>query len=176
MSSNTECLFEILMAKSPLYLQVLMTTCVQVIMTNYLRVCDHLSLGSCDHLSLLKSFKHVSLQNLGDTKEKINLGLTQPNYTLQFCQAWPGHNENAIFSNTCLVIQAITSARVTTMENATFHGELFQIFFRVSYIFSGLMIKKNEDSSQQPRENRQSFSTHSQTLFFKLLIFYTLIT
>lgn len=82
MSSNTECLFEILMAKSPLYLQVLMTTCVQVIMTNYLRVCDHLSLGSCDYLSLLKSFKHVSLQNLGDTKEKINLGLTQPNYTL----------------------------------------------------------------------------------------------
>jgi hypothetical protein len=52
MSSNTECLFEIPMAKSPLYLQVLITTCVQVILTNYLQVCDHLSLGSCDHLSL----------------------------------------------------------------------------------------------------------------------------
>jgi hypothetical protein len=117
MSSNTECLFEIPMAKSPLYLQVLITTCVQVILTNYLQVCDHLSLGSCDHLSLklkkkwkifkgmlikttflcvdkckilqckyflflfncLKSFKHVSLQDLGDKKKRLILGL--PNQT-----------------------------------------------------------------------------------------------
>jgi len=62
MSSNTECLFEIPMAKSPLYLQVLITTCVQVILTNYLQVCDHLSLGSCDHLSLKLKKKMENIQ------------------------------------------------------------------------------------------------------------------